>query len=203
MNLYSYIVRYDSGFAPNPFYGYCTLATCKPDIRKGANVGDWIVGCGSADRQINQGGKLVYAMEITEHLCFEEYFRDDRFQSKKPNLNGSKKQQRGDNIYSKVNNSWRQLNSYHSNEDGSPHIEHINRDTRVNRVLISDKYVYFGANGPDIPTHMISNEKKLCHEGIGESKFSTPKDEIMIKKFKEWFYSLNQSGYVNHPFDWN
>ena len=41
--IYSYVVRYDSGFAPNPFYGYCTLATCKPDIRGrgGWRLGGW------------------------------------------------------------------------------------------------------------------------------------------------------------------
>ena len=48
MNIYSYIVRYDSGFAPNPFYGYCTLANCKPIIRGHAQVNDWVVGTGSA-----------------------------------------------------------------------------------------------------------------------------------------------------------
>jgi len=42
-SLYSYVVRYDSGFAPNPFGGYCTLATCKPEIRKTAQLGDWLV----------------------------------------------------------------------------------------------------------------------------------------------------------------
>ena len=36
--VHSYVVRYDSGFAPNPFYEYCTLATCKPNIRKGADL---------------------------------------------------------------------------------------------------------------------------------------------------------------------
>jgi hypothetical protein len=46
-SLYSYVVRSDSGFAPNPFGEYCTLACCKPQIRKRARVGDWIVGCGS------------------------------------------------------------------------------------------------------------------------------------------------------------
>ncbi len=60
--IYSYVVRYDSGFAPNPFYGYCTLATCKPDIRRGAEVGDWVVGSGSNDRSIRRGGHLVYAI---------------------------------------------------------------------------------------------------------------------------------------------
>ncbi len=30
-----YVIPYDSGFAPNPFHGICTLTTCKPDIRLG------------------------------------------------------------------------------------------------------------------------------------------------------------------------
>ena len=28
--LYSYVLRKDTGFAPNPYSGYCTLACCKP-----------------------------------------------------------------------------------------------------------------------------------------------------------------------------
>ena len=34
MRLFSYVVARDYGFAPNPFYEMCTLATCKPRIRK-------------------------------------------------------------------------------------------------------------------------------------------------------------------------
>ena len=37
MTVYSYIVAYDSGFAPNPFHGTCTLACCKPTIRRTAH----------------------------------------------------------------------------------------------------------------------------------------------------------------------
>ena len=81
--IHSYVVRYDSGFAPNPFYGYCTLATCKPSIRKGADIGDWVVGSGSNDRNIRRGGHLVHAMRITEILTFDEYGVDPRFESKK------------------------------------------------------------------------------------------------------------------------
>jgi len=33
--LYLYTMTYDSGFAPNPFHGICTLACCKPGIRRG------------------------------------------------------------------------------------------------------------------------------------------------------------------------
>ena len=97
--LRSYVVRYDSGFAPNPFYGYCTLATCKADIRKAAGVGDWIVGSGSNDKSVRQGGRMVYAMCVEEILTFRQYDSDPRFERKKPYRNGSRKQSCGDNIY--------------------------------------------------------------------------------------------------------
>ena len=70
--LYSYVVAYDSGFAPNPFNGFCTLATCKPEIRKRANIGDWIIGTGSHREGVRRGGFLVYAMRVEEALSADE-----------------------------------------------------------------------------------------------------------------------------------
>ena len=78
--LYSYIVARDYGFAPNPFYGFCTLATCKPRIRKKAEVGDWVIGTGSKSK--GRDGHLVYAMRVTETMSFDEYWADSRFHRK-------------------------------------------------------------------------------------------------------------------------
>ena len=39
MTLYSYIVAYDGGSAPNPFHEFCTLAICKPGMRRTAEKG--------------------------------------------------------------------------------------------------------------------------------------------------------------------
>jgi hypothetical protein len=61
MKLYSYIVIHDTGFSPNPFWGFCTLADCKPTIRRTANVDDWIVGLTPKSK----GNKIVYAMEMS------------------------------------------------------------------------------------------------------------------------------------------
>lgn len=47
-HLYAYAITRDFGFAPNPFHGVCTLATCKPRIRASANIDDWILGIGGA-----------------------------------------------------------------------------------------------------------------------------------------------------------
>ncbi len=49
MTLYTYFIPFDNGAAPNPFGGICTLAICKPVIRRNAKAGDWVVGTGSVD----------------------------------------------------------------------------------------------------------------------------------------------------------
>ncbi|WP_339744875.1 hypothetical protein [uncultured Rubinisphaera sp.] len=97
MKLYSYVVARDYGFAPNPFHGICTLATCKPIIRAKARPDSWIVGTGS--KEISLEGHIVFAMRVTEILTFDEYWSDVRFKCKSPNLRGSLKQAYGDNIY--------------------------------------------------------------------------------------------------------
>jgi len=97
--LYSYVVARDFGFAPNPFFNFCTLATCKPEIRRRAQVNDWVVGTGSKARK--RGDRLVFAMRVSEAMTFNQYWADARFKSKRPYLLGSKKVAFGDNIYFK------------------------------------------------------------------------------------------------------
>ena len=87
MKLFSYIVTHDAGFAPNPFWGYCTLACCKPKIRKTAQKGDWIVGLSPKAK----GNKIIYAMQVEEILPFEKYFHDKRFADKIPKNYGTGK----------------------------------------------------------------------------------------------------------------
>ena len=72
MKLFSYVVARDFGFAPNPFYGICSLATCKPRIRCAANVGDWIVGTGSKKR--GRQNFFVYVMRVTDSYTYNEYW---------------------------------------------------------------------------------------------------------------------------------
>ena len=50
--LFSYVLRFDDGAAPNPFGGICTLTICKPAIRRSASVGDWIIGTGSKNSRL-------------------------------------------------------------------------------------------------------------------------------------------------------
>ena len=76
LRLFSYKMTDDTGFAPNPFWGELTLATCKAKIRYSKEKGDWIAGftsdylCGDpVGRE-----KLVYLMKVEDKLPFKEYF---------------------------------------------------------------------------------------------------------------------------------
>ncbi len=60
-----------------PFDNFCSLACCKPIIRKSANINDWIVGTGSKSSVGND--KLVYAMKITEKIDFNDYYHNSKF----------------------------------------------------------------------------------------------------------------------------
>ena len=103
MRLRSYIVRHDKGLAPNPFWDWCTLAVCTPNHQGSRlDVGDWIAGFLEKKR----GYKFLYAMEISEILGLDEYFRDPRFSAKKPNLRGSWTKRCGDNFYSGGGSNW-------------------------------------------------------------------------------------------------
>src|SRR5262245_1609237 len=74
MTLFSYRVRHDSGAAPNPFWGTCTLVICKPGIRRKALPGDWVVGTGSHNSPAGDLSKcVVYAMRVGRKLTMAEY----------------------------------------------------------------------------------------------------------------------------------
>ena len=196
VRLHSYIVRRDYGFAPNPFFGYCTLATCKPRIRKAAEIGDWIVGTGSKTE--NLAGHLVYAMRVAETPSFNEYWNDPRFIDKRPELHASVKRAFGDNIYHSDEKSgeWHQIDSHHSFADGKPNIKNIRRDTSTDRVLISDEFVYFGGDGPQIPE--FNGVNILCVTQGHKNKF--PRE--VVKGFIDWIRELGDTGYCGAPAEW-
>ena len=201
MNLFVYVVRYDSGFAPNPFFGYCTLATCKPNIRKSASKGDWIAGVGS--KQKRQAGKLVYAMKVEETMSFDTYWADSRFLVKRPHLPGSLKLRNGDNIYHRPSacDSWIQEDGCHSNDDGSPNCDHIKRDTHISRVLISQEFVYYGKSAVDIPVRFRNWVDKDMFVGVRGYRRYFPRE--LQDQFIEWIQDLlSGDRLVGDPLDW-
>lgn len=200
-SLFSYVVRFDSGFAPNPFHGYCTLATCKPGIRKHAEVGDWVVGTGSSGREVRRGGHLVYAMRVTESLTTTQYWCDPRFRRKRPDLSHNWVAASGDNIYEPIGPSeWKQLNSYHTRNDGKPDTHHIRRDTGVARILISEDFVYYGGEGPKLPERFLRGGRMDILRA--PRNYQRVQDEQVIASFEAWFRSQGGQGYEGKPWDW-
>jgi hypothetical protein len=82
-----YKMTYDTGFAPNPYHGVLTLATCKPDIRLHANKGDWIAGFTAKEvhdsngkiHRFNGDRKLIYLACIKDKLKLEEYWESEDY----------------------------------------------------------------------------------------------------------------------------
>jgi hypothetical protein len=143
--LYSYVVTHDTGFSPNPFFGYCTLACCKPSIRRSAKLGDWIVGLTPK----SLGSRVVYFMRIDYILpTFDAYWRDRRFARKKPLLRDDIPTRCGDNIYEPTEDGkYRQHGKVHSSKD-------IKRDLGGQRILVSETFTYFGSKAVKLPPHL-------------------------------------------------
>jgi len=197
MRLFSYVVARDYGFAPNPFGGVCTLATCKPGIRQQAGVGDWIVGMASvANRRVPS---LVYVMRVDEILNYDAYWSDARFQFKKPSRSGSVKQLFGDNIYHRdTTGVWLQSDSHHSLE-GAPNPRNITNDTKSQGVLIGRRFAYWGSSALEVPEQFLDFGGHSIRLNRGhKSRFPAE----FIQAFVDWFESLGIQGFVGPPFMW-
>lgn len=131
MKLYSYVVEHDTGYAPNPYFGLCTLCRCKfrkrPEGKRNivemAEVGDWVVGTGGKSERSAGHGKLVYAMRVDEMPTREKYYR--RFSKRR-------------------------------RDNKSPHTDF---EKRRQFALVSRHFYYFGANAIEIPK-TLKLEKK-------------------------------------------
>lgn len=144
--IYRYVVRYDGGTAPRPFDGICSLAICKPGIRRGACPGDWVVGFRSC-----HPGEVLYAMRVDEVLSLGDYWLDARFANRKPDATGYP-----DNIYKcAADGALIQVpNDVHSRQDAAKDIDGRN-------VLLARTFWYFGRNSVPTPGGL----RHLVHAG--------------------------------------
>jgi len=149
--LFSYCIPHDNGAAPNPFWGVCTLVICKPRIRREAEVGEWIVGTGSADSPIGDiRGKVVYAMRVTDKMPmrrYDAYVREHlpnkipSWHSRDPRLTA------GDSIYDFAYDPPNVRKSVHCQCDRD-------RDLRGQYALLSEHFYYFGDQPRQLPNHL-------------------------------------------------
>jgi hypothetical protein len=188
MRLYSHILTVDRGLAPNPFWGYCTMAVCAPN-HMGIKVhnGDWIIGFSSVAR----GNRLIYAMQLSlEPLPFKTYFHDPRFINKRPNIEGDWKERCGDNMYYKgEDGNWKQHPTlFHTDQPT------IDQDLKHPYVFISEHFYYFGADAVEIPD--VYKDLILKRQGC---KYNFPSE--LVKAFVDWLKSNYQLGIHSDPLD--
>lgn len=194
--IWTYIVDHDLGFAPNPFYLVCTLGACKPKIRRYAKLGDIVIGTGS--KPSGNQGRLIYWMRVDDILTFDQYWKDPRFQRKKPVMRGSLMQRYGDNIYhrKKGQTEFTQEDSFHSQQGGVPNEENLETDTgSTDRVLIGRDYAYWGGEGPLVPKSLA----EFVHSTQGE-KCRFPRERV--NTFLDWLKDVPGRGFVADPTDW-
>lgn len=142
-------------------------------------------------------------MQVDEILTFDEYWADGRFRRKRPDLAGSRKIAFGDNIYhSDGAGGWNQLDSHHSMHDGAPNPLNVTTDTRVSRVLISQHFIYWGGDGPEIPAELRAfgpEREDLCSATQGHRCRFT--DE-MVAAVVQWIEGFGQRGLQGRPGQW-
>ena len=206
--LYGYKMTHDTGFAPNPYQGALTLATCKPLIRKYARIGYWISGWTSNSVQTRGNDKpfhfkdeeqrLIYLAKVSEVLSFGEYWNKypQKRQPEKP-IKGKKECFKscanilvtnnddisfcGDNIYEPYIKSALGFKQHDNPHHGEKEKE---RDLSGEHVLVCKEFYYFGAENA-----VFVKKKDVVHRW---KKFSTDEGQKIIdfvtKNYSEGLY---------------
>lgn len=199
INLISYKMTNDSGFAPNPFHGFLTLANCKPGIRKSGRrkIGDWIAGFTSSELNGDSVGeeRLVYLMKVTDIVTYEEYWNNPKYKVKKPKLKLARiKNKAGDNIYkplirnAKLPGHFKQIpNKFHFIKNKKDDLSGLN-------VLISKYFFYFGCK-PLIIDNSIKPSIPPSQHPYG---YKT-KDQEIAKAFVDFVKKHPVNKVINYP----
>lgn len=166
--LYCYKMTHDTGFAPNPYHGVLTLATCKPTIRRCAAEGYWISGWaanvvqGKKQKYTDKAQRLIFLAKVEKVISYKDYWEEtEKVYSKKKQPTKSIEKGKecfkscgnrivtknddiafcGDNIYEPIkgkNNEFEQHENPHHGEANKAH------DLSGKNVLICNDFYYFG-----------------------------------------------------------
>ncbi len=195
--LFTYTIPVDDGAAPNPFRGMCSLAICKPGIRRVAAPDDWVAGLGSINAPSGDlSGRLVYAMHVDEVLTLAHYDRSapSRWPHRVPNINSADLSERlGDCIYDFSNGEPVQRPGVHGPANQMT-------DLSGQNVLISSRFYYFGSRAMRLPDHLLP----ICHQTRGHrSRSNAP----YFGPFVEWLQGLRLEpgqlyGWPDFMVDW-
>lgn len=178
--LFTYIIPVDDGAAPNPFRGMCSLAICKPGIRRVAKKDDWVAGLGSKNAPSGDlSRRLVYAMRVEDVLSFKEYDQQapTRWPHRVPNVRSADLSERlGDCIYDYSKGAPSQRPSVHGRNN-------VETDLGGQNVLISGDFYYFGSRAIRLPDYLLP----ICHQTQGHKSDS---NAPYFDQFVAWLRNL-------------
>jgi putative DNA base modification enzyme with NMAD domain len=133
-DIYFYKLTCDDGGAPCVRNGLLSLAICKPFIRMGASVGDFIFGF--AANSLRRDNCLIYIARVTSKLTDGKYYEIPRYQ------------RREDCVYQFKDSrfEWRAGSKHHSQEDL---VHDLGKPPCYKRsaVLLSNDFRYLGDYG--------------------------------------------------------
>lgn len=200
MNCFRYKLDHDFGFAPNPFHGFLSLATCKSQLRmnRNLNIGDWIVGLGS--KSMNNEHRIIYAMMLEEIVNFDQYWDNPLYECKKAVINGSLVQMYGDNVYHTRKDKGVVIQEYcaHSKKGGRTNGKHWKRDISGKYVLLSHVFYYFGDKCPRIPSefaYIENNSRAIKYKDLAG-------EDAKIQAFVDWLENTYGQGIHGDPCNW-
>jgi hypothetical protein len=187
--LFTYVIPNDFGFAPNPFHGTLTLNTCKPDIRKAAQVGDWVAGNTAADFPAEQR-LLVYAMRVTAKMSMAEYdlWARENLPEKIPSLRSRDYERRaGDAQYDFTTDPPTRRAGFHAPGD-------MAADLQGGHTLLSEagEFYYFGGQPVGIPDHL----RPVIKTG---RKHKSDLNDAYVEPFVWWLRSSYEPGIHGWP----
>jgi hypothetical protein len=194
--LFTYTIPIDDGAAPNPFHGMCSLAICKPGIRRVAKEGDWVAGLGSKDAPSGDlSACLVYAMRVETVVSLREYDQraSEEWPERIPDIHSSDLSKRlGDCIYDYSHHIPKQRLGVHGREN-------VETDLGGENVLISRDFFYFGSR----PIKLPENLSRICHQTQGHRSDS---NAPYFDQFVSWIRNLGlapgQYGWPDFLIDW-
>lgn len=186
--LLSYVVASDTGLAPNIAGDFCSLAVCKPRVRKSATIGqDMILGFSIPKHGRN---RLIYAMQVGDKIPYEDYFHDPRFQCKKPD-----QMARGDNFFD-VRGGDLQIVFENAAHFGKP--MPIRRDLDAPFAVVSDVFWYFGVEAPEVPSEL--HDHKLVMPGKSRQGHRNVDEPDVVETITDWLDQW-ETGIHGHPRD--
>ena len=201
MRLFAYKMTHDTGFAPNPFWGYLTLATCKPKLRQHKRPGDWVAGFTSKELCGDGVGeeRLVFLMQIEERMPLADYFHDRRFQSRIPrDPPVAMVYRRGDNIYRPLVRNARDTRDFEQLPNARHGPDQKDHDLKCPHALIARRFAYFGVEALRVPRDVRPDVP------AGQSAHGTKTHDLTrAKRFIDYVFSVAHAPVMARPHQWS